>query len=144
VYPFSAVIDFMDGKYYAMRDMAFTTSSRRASTELTMLMVELARTELAAVSAMVKFWRGWVESADKFTAALSTELTRVAEHGEASPQFAGRLTDSTREYLRNVAGLPNLAINQFTNELEKIGKPSRRAVANRSAPRRRRAAKAKA
>jgi hypothetical protein len=108
-------------------------------------MVELARTELAAVSALVKFWRGWVESADKFTGALSSELTRVAEGSRRSTQFVGHFTDSSREYLRNVAELPKLAISQFTSELEKIGRPARHSARERSRPvaKRKRAAKAK-
>jgi len=87
-------------------------------------MIEVARTQLAAVTAALKFWGGWVESADKYTQGISEELNRVSQAGADSREFVGRLTDLSREYLRDMISLPNLAVEHFTNEIEKISKPA--------------------
>jgi hypothetical protein len=97
------------------------------------VLVEAARTELAAVSAVVKFWAAWVESADKYTRALDTELARVEQTGESN-ELVGRISDLTREYLRNLTQLPSAAVKEFNSRLDSIGKPK---------PKRTRAARAK-
>ena len=115
------------------------TDSEKSSEELRNIVVELARTELAAVTAALKFWGGWVESANKYAQKLNTELTRVGDGSENSQEFVGRLTDFSREYLREVISLPTLAMEHFASEVEKISTP----VA-RPSPLRARRARAKA
>lgn len=101
-------------------------SSARSSEELREIMLEVARTQLAAVTAALKFWGGWVESANKYAQKISDELTRVSEARDNSEKFVGRLTDSSREYLREMTALPNLAVDHFVSEMEKISKASRK------------------
>ena len=113
-------------------------TSARSSEELREIMLEVARTQLAAVTAALKFWGGWVESANKYTQKISDELARVSEARDDSEKFVGRLTDSSREYLREMTALPNLAVDHFVGEMEKISK------AVRKAPKRTRKARAKA
>ena len=103
--------------------MAESTSTTQ-SEELQNIVVEVARTQLAAVTAALKFWGGWVESADKYTQKISAELEKVSEGGAVSKNFVGQLTDFSREYLREIITLPNLAVEHFANEVEKISKPS--------------------
>ena len=86
------------------------------------VLVEAARTELAAVSAGIKFWAAWVESADRYTRALDDELAKLEQTGE-SGDLVGRISDLTREYLRNVTKLPSAAVSEFNSRLETIGKP---------------------
>jgi|ERR1700730_11545918 hypothetical protein len=114
-------------------------TSARTSEELRDIMVEVARTQLAAVTAALKFWGGWVESANRYTQKVSTELARVSEGTEDSQKFVGRLTDSSREYLREMISLPNVAVDHFASEIEKISKP-----VGKPAPKRTRKARAKA
>jgi hypothetical protein len=102
--------------------MAQSASSKQTQQVRTM-MVEVARTQLAAVTAALKFWGGWVESADRYTKKLSTELNRVDDGGADSKQFVGRVTDLSREYLREMISLPNVAVNHFTSEMERISSP---------------------
>lgn len=118
--------------------MAQTTSAR-TSEEVRDIMVEVARTQLAAVTAALKFWGGWVESANRFTEKISAELTRVGKGTEDSQKFLGRLTDSSREYLREMVSLPNVAVDHFATEIEKISKPG-----GKPGPKRTRRARAKA
>src|SRR5687768_2565767 len=102
--------------------MATTTSSSnssRTTDDLRDVMVDLARTQLAAMSAMVGFWRGWVESADTFNQALAEQLNKISEGGQDSKAVIGEFSDSTRQFLRNLTDLPNVATQRFSSEIEK-------------------------
>lgn len=92
--------------------------------ELPAIMVEVARTQLAAVTSALKFWGGWVESADKYAQKVSAELEKVSESGAVPEGFIGQITDFSREYLREIITLPNVAVENFAGELEKISKPA--------------------
>jgi hypothetical protein len=86
------------------------------------VLVEAARTQLAAVTAGIKFWADWAQSADKYTRALNAELAKLEEPGDPG-DVVGRLSDLTREYLRNMTQLPSSAFKEFNTQLETIGKP---------------------
>lgn len=103
-----------------------TEPSSKQSEQLREILVEVAQTQLAAVSAAVRFWAGWAEAADKYTRSISEELARVDAEATDTGDLVGRLSDLTREYLRNMTELPRLAANHFDGELEKIGKPKRK------------------
>jgi hypothetical protein len=104
------------------------SASGKSTEEVREIMVEVARTQLAAVTAALKFWGGWVESANRYTEKIGAQLTRVSQGTEDSEKFIGSLLDSSREYLREMIALPNLAVDHFTGEMEKIsravGKPA--------------------
>jgi uncharacterized protein (DUF305 family) len=119
--------------------MAQPGSTKQSTEEIREIMVEVARTQLAAVTAALKFWSGWVESAEKYTQKISAELTRVSEGTDDPQKFVGRLTDFSREYLREMITLPTTAVDHFAGEIEKISRP-----VGKSAPPRTRKARAKA
>jgi hypothetical protein len=87
--------------------------------EVRSIVMELARTELAAVASALKFWGDWVASADKYTQQLRAELDKADQGGETSQQFVGKLADLTRGYLREVVALPAAAVEHFNHEVEK-------------------------
>jgi len=97
------------------------------------ILVEAARTQLAAVTAATRFWAGWAEIADKYAVGISDELAKL-DAGDEQGDFVGRLTDLTRQYFREVTDLPSESVKQFNAQLESIGKPK---------PKRTRAARAK-
>ena len=99
-------------------------NSATQSEDIQNIMVEIARTQLAAVTAGLKFWGGWVESANKYAEKISAELENISEGETASDKFVGRFTDMSREYLREIIALPNLAVEHFATEVEKITKPA--------------------
>jgi hypothetical protein len=110
-----------------MSSVAEGRSSTRAGAtsqgdQLRGVLVEAARTQLAAVTAGVKFWADWAQSADKYTRALNAELAKIEEPGDPG-DVVGRVSDLTREYLRNVTQLPSSAFKEFNTQLETIGKP---------------------
>jgi hypothetical protein len=88
---------------------------------ITPMMMELARAELAAMTAALKFWGGWVQSADKYTRGIGSELDRASSSGVNAREFVGRLTDLTRGYLREMVDLPNVAMRHFADEMEHVG-----------------------
>jgi hypothetical protein len=85
------------------------------------VLVEAARTELAAVAAGVRFWAAWAQSADTYTRALDNELARLEQLGD-SGDLVARISDLTRGYLRDVSQLPSTAVKEFNTRLETIGK----------------------
>ena len=105
------------------------TKADRAGTQRDQMrdvLVEAARTQLAAVTAAVKFWAGWVESADRYTQAISDELARLEEEDGDAADLLGRLSDLTREYVRSMTELPAVAVSHFNSQLERIGRPKRK------------------
>lgn len=99
-----------------------STNSSKQGDQLRGVLVEAARTQLAAFTAGIKFWAGWVESADRYTRAINDELAKLEQTGE-SADTVGRLSDLTREYLRSLTQLPSTAVKEFNTQLETIGKP---------------------
>ena len=90
------------------------------------VLVEAARTQLAAITAATTFWAGWAEVAHKYAQAVSDELAKLdAQDGDGS-DMVGRVSDLTREYLRDMTELPTVAVMHFNSQLEKIGKPAGR------------------
>ncbi len=97
--------------------------SKPQTDEIRQVAVAAARTELAAISAAISFWAGWVESAGRYTNGLGKELAAIEEGSVRSDDVVGRLTDLSRQYLRELSELPRSSVKQFTSELEKISRP---------------------
>jgi hypothetical protein len=90
------------------------------------ILVEAARTQLAAVTAATTFWAGWAEVAHTYAQRLSDELARLDTEGGDMDDVVGRVSDMTREYLRDITELPTASVKHFNSELEKIGKRASR------------------
>jgi hypothetical protein len=109
------------------------TGSKAQTDDVRQVVVAAARTELAAISAAIGFWAGWVDSAGRYTQALGQELTGIEEGSVNSDEVVGRLTDLSRQYLRELSELPRSSVKQFTSELKKISQPkAKRARAARA------------
>ncbi len=107
-------------------------------------MIEAARTEMAAVTAGISFWSGWVDAAEKYAAAISAELARIEADPAGSADLTGRLTDLTRTYLRELTDLPSATVKRFNTELEQAGTSRVKPQAQAKPAPRKRAARAKA
>ena len=88
------------------------------SEEIRAIIIESARVQVATLSAAIAFWSGWVDAAGKFVQAASRELVSVGEANVKADDVVGRLTDSSREYLRRLTELPNVAVAQFNAEVK--------------------------
>jgi sirohydrochlorin ferrochelatase len=105
-------------------------------------MIEAARTQVAAVTAGISFWSGWVDAAERYTAAISAELAKLEADPAGTTDLTGRLADVTRAYLRELTELPSATVKRFNTELEQVDTSSIKPQA-KPAPRKR-AARAKA
>jgi len=86
------------------------------------VLVEAARTQLAAVTAATTFWAGWAEQANAYAKAVSDELAKLdAENGDTG-ETLGRISDLTRQYIRDLTQLPTASVEHFNGQLVKIGK----------------------
>ena len=86
------------------------------------ILVEAARTQLAAVTAATTFWAGWADVAHKYAQNVSDELAKLdAEDGDTG-ELLGRISDLTRDYLRELTELPTASVQHFNTQLETIGK----------------------
>ena len=103
-----------------------TTASSEQSQRLRDLLVETARIQLAAMSSVIKFWSGWAQSAEKYTQSISDELAVINDGGTPSESTLSKLSDLTREYLRDLSKLPVAAADQFSGEIEKFSKKGAR------------------
>ena len=90
------------------------------------VLVEAARTQLAAVTAATTFWAGWAQVADKYAKNVSDELAKLEAEGGETGELLGRITDLTRDYLRELTDLPTASVQHFNAQLETIGKRSER------------------
>lgn len=95
------------------------------------LVTNVARIQLASITAASRFITGWVQSADRYAQAISDEvLDRM--HGETPPgQLIGRLATVSSAHLREITALPAVAVSHFEDELAKRAarsKPMRRAA----------------
>jgi len=104
----------------SMRDEGESTDRVRE------IIIEMARTELAAITAATAFWGGWVAAADKYAATISEELARVDADPHSTGDLGGRLSDLTREYLRDLAELPTAAVEHFNSQMDKVMPPRRK------------------
>lgn len=90
------------------------------------ILVEAARTQLAAVTAATTFWAGWAEVAHKYALAVSDEVAKLDDPAAETDELLGRISDLTREYLRDIADLPTASVQHFNSRLEQIGRASKR------------------
>ncbi len=81
------------------------------------LMLETARVQLAAMNASIAFWRGWLDGATTFSQSATKELLSLTKKDVDANEIVGRLTDSSRAYLRSMTELPGLAAAQFNSDL---------------------------
>lgn len=86
------------------------------------ILVEAARTQLAAVTAATTFWAGWAAMADSYAKSVSDELAKLEREDGDAGDLLGRITDLTREYVRNLTELPTTSVQHFNTQLETIGK----------------------
>lgn len=84
------------------------------------LVLQAAGTQLAAMSAFVRFWADWTVSADAYTRGLGDELARIRA-GDAA-DTVGRVSDLTQAYVRTVIALPTAAARHFVEEVERGGR----------------------
>ena len=78
---------------------------------------QLARIELASITAASKFFAGWAQSADRYVQTVSAEL-RARIQGQREPtELGAHLATASTEHLQELTALPNVAVRHFNREL---------------------------
>jgi hypothetical protein len=90
------------------------------------LIVHATRIQHASITAASTLFAGWVQSADRYTQAISAELLGRVQGETASRELIGRLAVVSSTHLREVTALPGMAVGHFNGELTKTAKPRRR------------------
>ncbi len=92
--------------------------AKNQSEEIRAIMLESARVQVATLNAGIAFWSAWVDAAGKFVQVANRELAAIGQPDMKADDVIGRLTDSSREYLRRVTELPGAAVAQFNADLK--------------------------
>jgi hypothetical protein len=81
------------------------------------VVLQIARIQLASITAVSKFFAGWAQSADRYVQAVSGELRARIQRETESTELAEHLAAISTEHLRELTSLPNVAVRQFNREL---------------------------
>jgi len=81
------------------------------------VVLQIARIQLASITAVSKFFAGWAQSADRYVQAVSGELRERIQRETESTELAEHLAAISTEHLRELTSLPNVAVRQFNREL---------------------------
>jgi hypothetical protein len=94
------------------------TTRKAAQTERPRdLMLQVARIQLASITAASRFLAGWAQSADRYVQAISDELRARVQGEKASTELAAGLATVSTEHLHELTALPNIAVRHFNREL---------------------------
>ena len=112
-----------------MLSLKRTTASRKPAKKRVMatnpardirkIMLETASMQLATLNAGIMFWSQWVQYATRYAEAAKRELAAMEGKSANANELLARLTDSSREYMRDLAGIPDRVKSQFNAELKK-------------------------
>jgi hypothetical protein len=99
-----------------------TTQATQAETARDVVL-QVARIQLASITAASKFFAGWAQSADRYVQAISDELRGRVRGETESTELVARLATVSTEHLGEITALPNVAVRHFNRELTKAAKP---------------------
>jgi hypothetical protein len=107
---------------------------KETSQEIRAVMVETAKMQLATLNAGIEFWSGWVQTAGKFAQDVNKQLSALGDTETNTDELLSRITDSSRQYLTTMSGLPDKAVARFKEDLKSSGGkgPARRVARAKS------------
>ena len=96
------------------------TETTDKNTKVRDVLIETAQLQLASTSAAVGFWAAWAEATSGFAREMNSELASMLGREETTDEDLVRFADLSRNYLRKLSDLPDVAAKHFTSELEKF------------------------
>jgi len=84
------------------------------------VLLQLARIQLASITAASKFFAGWATSADRYVQAVSAELRARIQGETESTELGAHLATASTEHLDELTALPNVAVRHFNRELAAV------------------------
>jgi len=80
-------------------------------------MLQVARIQLASITAASRFLAGWAQASDRYVQGISDELRARVQGEKASTELAAGLATVSTEHLHELTALPNIAVRHFNREL---------------------------
>jgi hypothetical protein len=87
---------------------------------------QLARIQLASITAASKFFAGWAQSADRYVQAVSAELRARIQGETESTELGAHLATASTEHLDELTALPNVAVRHFNRELAAVSQAGKK------------------
>ena len=120
--------------------MANNESSKSSGIED--ILMDTAEVQLATFNAGIEFWSQWVKQTTQLSKNLEQKLDTFKKNPNKQADVLLEITETNREYLREVSGLPKDVAKKFIDEIDRLQKKRRPAKKKTSAnPNRRASAK---
>jgi len=98
-------------------------AANKSLEDVRQVMIETARIQFATLNAGIVFWSTWVESASKHAQKINDELMNLGKAGTDIDTVLSTITNSSREYLRDLTELPNTVVARFNKDVAAATKP---------------------
>ena len=120
--------------------MAVNQSSKSSGIEN--ILMDTVEIQLATFNAGIKFWSQWVVQTTQLSKTLEKKLDTFKKKPNKPADVLVEITETSREYLRKMSGLPKDVARKFINEVGRLQK-KRHPVKKKTSAKPRRRARAK-
>lgn len=120
--------------------MAVNQSSKSSGIED--IIMDTVEIQLATFNAGIEFWSQWVVQTTQLSKTLEKKLDTFKKNPDKPADVLVEITETSREYLRKMNGLPKSVSRKFINEVGRLQK-KRRPVKKRTSAKPTRRARAK-
>lgn len=103
------------------------------------ILTDTAEVQLATFNAGIEFWTNWVQQTTQLSKNLEQKLNDYKQNPSDSAQILLDISETNREYLRELNNLPKEVASKFVSEMDRLQKKKRPGSSNASAKPRRRA-----
>jgi len=100
--------------------MAVNQSSKSSGIED--ILMDTVETQLATFNAGIEFWSQWVVQTTQLSKTLEEKLDTFKKNPGKPADILVEITETSREYLRKVNGLPKDVARKFINEVDRLQK----------------------
>ncbi len=120
--------------------MAVNQSSNSSGIED--ILTDTAEIQLATFNAGIEFWSQWVKQTTHLSKTLETKLDTFKKNPQKPADVLLEITETNREYLREMSNLPKDVARKFISEVDRLQK-RRRPKKKKTSDKPKRRAKAK-
>jgi hypothetical protein len=102
------------------RDVSRAVAPQTPKRELTALVREAARIQIAACATAATALAEWAQATDRFAQAVADELLRRVDGENDDAALVARVTEAGGKHLRELTALPHAAADQFDMHLARV------------------------
>ena len=100
--------------------MAVKQSSKSSGIED--IIMDTVEIQLATFNAGIEFWSQWVVQTTQLSKTLEKKLDTFKKNPDKPADVLVEITETSREYLRKMNGLPKDVSRKFINEVDRLQK----------------------